>query len=84
MDRITESELYAELVAAHKRGLPVQPGDITPAQFAKDIHATIDVARIALDNEVLAGRLVKVKRTSENNRPMFVYRAAEQKNTSGD
>lgn len=77
MDRITESELYAELVAAHKRGLPVQPGDITPVQFAKDIHATIDVARVALDSEVLAGRLVKVKRISENNRPMFVYRAAE-------
>ena len=67
---------YAEIVAAHKRGLPVQPGDITLAQFAQDIGSTTDVARIELDKEVQAGRLVRVNRVSRMNRPIVVYRLA--------
>lgn len=74
MDRITESDIYAELVNAHRRPLPVQPGDITIYQFAKDIGATYDVARSDLEREANAGRLVRVKRISDNNRQMMCYR----------
>jgi hypothetical protein len=84
MAGITESELYAEIVAAHRRGLPVQEGDITLAQFAQDIGSTVEVARIELDKEMQAGRLVRVGRISGTNRPIYVYRLAEQNSASGD
>lgn len=79
-ERITESELYAAIVAAHRRPLPVQPGDITAYTFAQDIGSTVDVARVELDKEVKLGRLVKVQRISENNRPLMAYRLRDAEN----
>ena len=81
MDRITESDLYAELVARYRRPLPAQPGDILLEDFAADINSTIDVARASLDREVAAGRLVKVRRSSANNKPMNAYRLPEDGST---
>ena len=77
MERITESEVYAELVERHRRPMPVQPGDITVEQFARDTGSSMDVARNDLDAEVKAGRLVRVKRASPQNRPMNVYRVVD-------
>ena len=77
MVRITESEVYAELVERYKRPIPIQPGDITVEQFAKDTGGSVDVARNDLDAEVKAGRLVRVKRSSPTNRPTIVYRVAD-------
>ena len=76
MEGITESEVYAELVERYRRPIPIQPGDITE-QFAKDTGGSVDVARNDLDAEVKAGRLVRVKRASPQNRPMIVYRVAD-------
>jgi len=71
--------IYADLVEKHRRPPPVQPSDITIEQFAQDIGASIDAARVVLEREAKQGALEKVRRLSANNRPCFVYHVKEHR-----
>lgn len=77
MAEITEAELYAELVRAHMRPPPIQPGDITIRQFAADTNTSADRARTLLEREVQSGRLERIARTAPSGRPMYVYRVVK-------
>lgn len=78
MERISESDLYAELVAAHKRHPPVQEGDITIDRFARDTGLSTNWARMVLEKEVRQGKLERVKRTVESGKWAYVYVAVSQ------
>lgn len=66
-------DAYAELVRKYQR-LPVQNDDITCKGFGERCGMSSDAARNALEKEAEAGKLERLKRTSSNGRPMWVYR----------
>jgi hypothetical protein len=72
--RITEAELYAELLAEHREPPPPDAGDITVEGFAGDLHVARDRARDILNHEVEAGKLVRVIRRLANGKRISAYR----------